>query len=202
MGRSQGEVVLTRVAAASRWLWFALALCCISAAPSSPPRRVKVPKVAHSPYKPLAESPGPEHFKGRFLGFASTDYQLVAFCVKGDSTQWYGVSDPAAAFFVAAHAGTELDITVQAVETDTLETGEAFTSYGLSRASLNGYDSEEWWNNVLATLGYERAYKYFNALSDSLDVGENRLPHCDRSHDRAGDFGGRSRRMSPPGDTG
>jgi len=126
----------------------------------------------------------------------------VAFCVKGDSTQWYGVSDPAAAFFVAAHAGTELDITVQAVETDTLETGEAFTSYGLSRASLNGYDSEEWWNNVLATLGYERAYKYFNALSDSLDVGENRLPHCDRSHDRAGDFGGRSRRMSPPGDTG
>jgi hypothetical protein len=142
-----------------------------------------VPKVAHSPYGPPGESPGLKHFKGRFIGFASTDYQNVAFCVKGDSTEWYFVSDPVAAFFVAAHAGTELDITVEAG--DTLETGEASTSYGLSRASLNGYDSEEWWDNVLATLGYERAYKYFNALSDSLDVDGNPLPRCDRSHSSA-----------------
>jgi len=163
-----------RGTSARRWVSFALALCCISAAPSSPPKRGK-------PSAPRAEPPGLKHFRGRFIGFASADYQEVAFCVKGDSTSWYYVSDAAAAFFVAAHAGTELDITVQAGETDTLETGKISTTYGLSRASLNGYSSDEWWDNVLTTLGYERAFKYFNALSDSLDVGGGPLPPCSRS---------------------
>jgi len=90
------------------------------------------------------------------------------------------VTDPDAAAFVAVHAGAELDITVEAVSKDTLGAREIFTTYGLALASLNGYDSKAWSDDVTKAIGWDRAYKLFDPLEDSLDVDEGRLPRCDR----------------------
>jgi hypothetical protein len=122
----------------------------------------------------------PTHFGGRFLGFVTTDYQVAVFCVRGDSTRWTYVKNTSAALFVAAHAGTELEITVEAGSEDTLDTGQIVPEYALTGASLHGYSSDEWWDSLVASLGYERAHKFFNALADSLEIGPGTLPQCGR----------------------
>ncbi len=101
---------------------------------------------------------------------------MAAFCVEGDSIQWFYVAKTEAAFFVAAHLGSEMKVTVARVS-EHADNDE----YGLTEASIDGYGSSEWWSNMLEMLGYERAYKLFNALSDSLEI-EDTMPPCDAVH--------------------
>lgn len=135
-----------------RPLAIALALCCVSATPSGT-KPEKTPQL---------------NFKGRFVGFVDDEWRFAVFCVQGDSTEWFGISDLAAAYFVATHAGSELDIKVEATPEDSRG-----PTYGLLEASLDGHNSDAWWENTVRALGDQRAYKVFRTLADSLIIGND-----------------------------
>ena len=137
----------------SRPLAMAIVLCCVSA--TSPPAKPE-------------KTPEPLHFKGRFVGFVDDEWRFAVFCVQGDSTEWFGISDLAAEYFVAAHSGTELDLKVEATPE-----GSRGPTYALLEASLDGDSSDAWWDNTVRALGDQRAYRVFRAFSDSLVIGSD-----------------------------
>lgn len=134
-----------------RWIRLIVCLCCV-AATSPTPSHSRVPA-----------SPTVMHFSGRFVGFSEGDYVYAAFCI-GDSIVYLGVSETRAAYFAAAHPGTQLDVEARRIS----EVGWEPVEYGLMRASLHGYTSETWWEGVKQALGYQRAYAVFDSLQASL----------------------------------
>jgi hypothetical protein len=121
-----------------------------------------------------------KRFKGRVVGFVVTDYVFAVICT-GDSSELFGLSSSEAGRFVAAHPGTLLDLEVSEIGRDTLSSGNVEVEYGLTGASLNGYDSHAWWSDLESVLGYERARTLFQALEESLTVSahdDEHLPPC------------------------
>ena len=133
-----------------RWIRLVVCLCCVAAAS---------PRQAH----PSPAPPTVVHYTGRFVGFSEGDYVYAAFCI-GDSIVYLGVSETRAAYFVAAHPGTQLDVEARLIS----EVGWEPVEYGLMGASLHGYTSEVWWAGVQQALGYQRAYAVFDSLEASL----------------------------------
>jgi hypothetical protein len=172
-----------KMAGLSWSLFLMLAVVAISAVPLGATPQLAPPSDGPPSTPSPTTAPSTLHLKGRFVGSVSVDHQTVVFCINADSSRWFYATNPWAALFAAAHAGTELDLTVEAVSTDTLDTGELFTAYGLTHASLNGFESREWHDNMIKTLGYERASKLLNALADSFEVDAKDprgLPTCNR----------------------
>jgi hypothetical protein len=145
-----------------RVLAFAASFVCVAAAPA----RGSQP----------AEPP-PIHFSGRFLGFVEGDSQWAVFCVSGDSILTVGISAPDVGFFVAAHAGAKLDIEAKVVDTYTSDTGTVEPIYGMTAATLKGYTAKTWWDEMVRVLGWDRACKAINALSEAMDM-EGEPPSC------------------------
>lgn len=159
MGTSRALGINGRTA---RLICLAASLWCVGAA--SPAQ--------HRPKAP----PAVLHFTGRFVGFVEADYQWANFCVGGDSLVGLGISHSEVAWFLAAHAGAQVDVDARIIGADTTEAGVIEPDYGLEGASINGYTSEAWWSAMERSLGYERASTFFNALQDSLTALDE--PDC------------------------
>jgi hypothetical protein len=78
--------------------------------------------------------------------------------------------------FCAAMAGAVLDIEAEVVDTYE-ENGVEHPIYGMVGASLNGYTAKQWASDTQDALGYQRADKIFNALANSMVMGEE-PPRC------------------------
>lgn len=124
----------------------------------------------------LGAKPASIHFKGRFLGFVEADSRWAVFCVQKDSTFTAGVSAADVDLFCAAMAGAVLDIEAEVIDTYE-ENGVEHPIYGMVGASLNGYTAKQWASDTQDALGYHRADKIFNALANSMVMGEE-PPRC------------------------
>ena len=124
------------------------------------------------PQASLASKATSMTFKGRFLGFVEGDSRWAFFCVAGDSILTCGVSDVASGFFVAANAGTELEIEAQVIDTYVSDDGRIEPIYGMTGASLRGYSARKWRAEMVRVLGWDRATKVLSALADFFVVEE------------------------------